>query len=222
MGEMTELAVGSEVVAAYEATSSYPGVPAVGLFHPWWGLNDDVKAFADRLAGAGFNVLAPDMFKGEVASTVEDAEKLARSADDDRCSDITLASIERLLAQPGAAQMIGVVGFSFGAAWAIWSAAQRDEVAATVVYYGTWNDEILGQAKTPVLGHFAEEDPYEDADTVKEFEKMLRDAGRDTTIHIYRGTGHWFAEPSKEAYRAEPAETAFDRTVEFLRGRLQG
>jgi len=222
MAEMNELAVGGETVSTYEATGADTHTPGIGLFHPWWGLNDDVKAYADRLAASGFHVLAPDMFKGEVAETVEEAEKLARSADDDRCSDIALATIERLLARPGAVRSVGVVGFSFGAAWAIWSAAQRDEVAATVVYYGTWVGEILGEAKTPVLGHFAEDDPYEDADTVTEFEKMLRDAGRDTTIHIYRGTGHWFAEPSKDAYRAEPAETAFERTVEFLRGRLVG
>ena len=221
MSEMTQLQVADEAVDAYEASSSETA-PAVGLFHPWWGLNDDVKAFADRLAEAGFNVLAPDMFGGEVAETVEDAERLARGADEDRCSAITLATIDQLLSLPGAGGTVGVVGFSFGAAFAIWSAAQRTQVAATVVYYGTWVGEILGQASTPVLGHFAEDDPYEDADTVTEFEKMLRDAGRETTIHIYRGTGHWFAEPSKEAYRAEEAEDAFERTVEFLRGRLVG
>jgi carboxymethylenebutenolidase len=220
MGEMKQLALGDQSVALYEATSTDPAAPGVGLFHPWWGLNDDVKAFADRLAAAGFHVLAPDMFNGGIAETVEEAERLSRSADDDRCSAVTLAAIDRLLEGPGASKKLGVVGFSFGAAWAIWSAAQRDQIAATVVYYGTWVGEILGEASTPVLGHFAEDDPYEDADTVSEFEKMLRDAGRDTTIHIYRGTGHWFAEPSKDAYRAEPAELAFDRTVEFVRGRL--
>jgi len=221
MSEMTQLQVGDESVSAYAAMSA-EAAPAVGLFHPWWGLNDDLKAYADRLAGAGFNVLAPDMFNGKVAETIEDAERLARSADEDRCSEITLATIDSLLSVPGAAQKVGVLGFSFGAAFAVWSAAQRNEVVATVVYYGTWVGEILGQAGTPVLGHFAEEDPYEDADTVSQFEKMLRDAGRDTTIHVYHGTGHWFAEPSKDAYRADPAETAFQRTVEFLRGHLVG
>ena len=221
MSEMTELRVGDESVDAYQAMAS-DGAPAVALFHPWWGLNDDVKAYGDRLAAAGFNVLAPDMFKGEVADTVEDAERIARAADEDRCSAITLATIDSLLAQAGSNGKVGVVGFSFGAAFAIWSAAQREEVAATVVYYGTWVGEILGQAQTPVLGHFAEDDPYEDADTVSQFEKMLRDAKRDTTIHIYRGTGHWFAEPSKDAFRADPAESAFERTVQFLRDRLVG
>jgi carboxymethylenebutenolidase len=40
------------------------------------------------------------------------------------------------------------------------------------------------------------------------------------TIHRYPGTGHWFAEPSRDAYRPDAADLAFERTVEFLRERL--
>ena len=54
------------------------------------------------------------------------------------------------------------------------------------------------------------------------FEDALRSAGRDVAIHLYPGTGHWFAEPSRDAYRADPAELAVDRTVAFLRAHLVG
>ena len=63
---------------------------------------------------------------------------------------------------------------------------------------------------------FAQDDPYETAETVSAFEEGLRDAGREATIHRYPGTGHWFAEPSRDAYRAEAADLAFERTVAFL------
>jgi dienelactone hydrolase len=43
---------------------------------------------------------------------------------------------------------------------------------------------------------------------------------RDAEIHRYPGTGHWFAEPSRDAYRPEAAELAFERTVEFLERQL--
>jgi carboxymethylenebutenolidase len=48
----------------------------------------------------------------------------------------------------------------------------------------------------------------------------LRSAGRDVVFHRYLGTGHWFAEPSRDAYRADAAELAFERTVAFLRKQL--
>jgi carboxymethylenebutenolidase len=210
-----------ELGGAYEAKAS-DDAPGVALYHAWWGLNDDVRSFADRLAAAGFSVLAPDMFGGEVATTIDDADRLSSSADEDRCKAISLAAVDRLAARPGAPRGIGVVGFSFGAAWAIWVPTQRDRVAATVAYYGTWTGSVLAKASAPVLGHFAEDDPYETAETVTEFEGGLRDAGREADVHRYPGTGHWFAEPSQNAYRAAEANLAFDRTVAFLRRHLAG
>ena len=86
-----------------------------------------------------------------------------------------------------------------------------------MVYYGSVTGPTLAAAGSAVVGHFAEEDPYETAENVAAFEQGLRDAGREVTIYRYPGTGHWFAEPSRDVYRSEAADLAFDRTVEFLR-----
>ncbi|HYM82609.1 MAG TPA: dienelactone hydrolase family protein, partial [Candidatus Dormibacteraeota bacterium] len=67
---------------------------------------------------------------------------------------------------------------------------------------------------------FAESDPYESDEDVRAFEASLRAARRDVTIHRYPATGHWFAEPSRDAYRPDAAELAFERTVAFLRRHL--
>jgi carboxymethylenebutenolidase len=208
------------VVRAYVAGDFASAATGVVLLHAWWGLNDDVTAYAERLAGAGFAVLAPDMFGGQVAATIDDAERLASSSDDAAVGAIVLAAIDDLANRLGPAAGLAAVGFSFGAAWAIWGPTQRDRLRATVVYYGTWVDSVLAEATVPVLGHFAADDPYESPETVREFEKGLRDAGREVLIHRYPGTGHWFGEPSRDAYRAAAADLAFDRTVAFLRDRL--
>jgi carboxymethylenebutenolidase len=198
-----------------------PGARAgVVVLHAWWGLNEDVIAFADRLAEAGFAVLAPDLFDGQVASTVEDAERLAGGSDDEQIQPIVLAAVDTLGERLGPGAPLAALGFSFGAAWAIWAPIQRDRVGATAVYYGTWTGSVLGRAKVPLLGHFAEDDPYETPETVAELEEGLREAGREAEIHHYPGTGHWFAEPSNDAYRADAAELAFERTMTFLRHHL--
>ena len=220
MGDFETIETGGTPVRMYVAGKVAAGTPGVVVLHPWWGLNDDIVAYVERLAGAGFAVVAPDMFDGQVASTVEDADRLSGSSDEEAIQKIVPAAVDLLAERLGPDAGLAALGFSFGAAWAIWAPTERDRVRATVVYYGTWTGSILAKSNVPVLGHFAEDDPYETAETVKEFEQGLRDAGREAAIHVYPGTGHWFAEPSRDAYRAEAAELAFERTVEFLSRQL--
>jgi carboxymethylenebutenolidase len=157
------------------------------------------------------------MFDGKVASTIEEADQLSGSSDDKAIQAIVLATAEELANRLGPGAAVAAVGFSFGAAWALWAPTRSDRLGSTVVHYGTWTEaEVLSASRAPVLGHFAEDDPYETAETVEEFERLLGDAGRDAEIHRYPGTGHWFAEPSKDAYRQQAADLAFRRTVAFL------
>jgi len=221
MGEFETLDAGGMPARLYVAGNVRTGAAGVVVLHPWWGLNDDVLAYADRLAAEGYAVTAPDMFGGEVASEIEDADRLSSAMNEEVGEAITLAAVDRLAEQLGPGAPLAALGFSFGAAWAIWVPTKQDHVLATVVYYGTWVGSVLGRAKVPVLGHFAQSDPYEDAETVAAFEQGLRDAGRDATIHRYPGTGHWFAEPSRDAYRQDDADLAFQRTVAFLGRHLQ-
>jgi carboxymethylenebutenolidase len=220
MGEFETIESGDKTIRLYAAGDDRPGAGGVLVLHPWWGLNDDVVAYADRLAGEGFVVAAPDMFGGQVATTIEDAERLAKAADEDAINAIVLTALDDLAEGVGSTGKLAALGFSFGAHWAMWSPAQREQVAATVLYYGTTGGSILTEASVPVLGHFAEDDPFETDEWVAEFEGILRSAGRDVTIHRYPGTGHWFAEPSRDAYQTEAADLAFERTVAFLRERI--
>lgn len=197
-----------------------PGRAGVVVLHPWWGLNGDVIAYCDRLASAGFTVAAPDLFDGKVAATIEDADALSNAADEAVVGQIVLAAVDRLSQRLGPDRPVAVLGFSFGAAWAIWAPTKRPALRATVVYYGTWAGSILNGTTVPVLGHFAETDPYETPERVSEFEKGLADAGREAATYQYPGTSHWFAEPSRPEYRREAAELAFERTTSFLESHL--
>lgn len=216
-----ELRVGNRATTLHLALPSAPPLGGVLVLHPWWGLNDDVRRFADRLAAAGFAVGAPDLYEGRVVSAIEDADRLSSSLDEDVADAFVLAAVDELGAAIGDPMVrIGTVGFSMGGAWALWLPAQRREVVATVVYYGSMQGPSLSRARTPVLGHFAETDPYEPDDELATFESTLRTAGRDVQIRRYPRTGHWFAEPSRDAYDAGAAELAFERTVAFLQEHL--
>jgi carboxymethylenebutenolidase len=215
------LTIGERETTMYVRLPAAPSRAGVLLLHAWWGLNDDAVAYADRLVAAGFAVAAPDLYAGRLATTIPEAEELSDALDQDMVDAVALAATDALadlLGEPTA--RIGALGFSLGAAWALWLPAQRAQVAATVVYYGTIAGPSLSRAATPVLGHFAETDPYEPDEGLIEFERALRAANREVDVHRYPGTGHWFAEPSRDAYVRDAAELAFDRTIAFLRRHL--
>jgi carboxymethylenebutenolidase len=221
MGEFETIDRGETTTRQYMAGEVRPGSPGVVVLHPWWGLNEDIVAFVDRLAAAGFVVVAPDLFGGQVATTIEEAERLVGAAEGAAVDAIVLATVDHLAERLGPTAKLATLGFSFGAHWAMWSPAERDSVVASVVYYGTTGGPVLTGTSVPVLGQFAEDDPYEEEEGVAAFAQTLTSAGRDVVIHRYPGTGHWFAEPSSDAYRPEAADLAFERTVDFLRTELE-
>jgi carboxymethylenebutenolidase len=224
MGTFENLDVGGSTARLYVAGDFAPGNPGVVVLHAWWGLNDDVTAYADRLAAASFAVTAPDMFGGQVASTIEEAERLSGSAESPDAKpaveSIALAAVDDLAGRLGPISRIGILGFSFGAAYATLLPAERDRLVASVDYYGVYTGPHLERSTAAVLGHFAEADQFEPDEGIAELEDGIRAAGREVTIYRYPGTGHWFAEPSRDAYVPDAADLAFERTVSFFRTHL--
>ena len=73
-GEMLEI----DGVHAYLSLpkKGKPPFPAVLLIHEFWGLNDHIKHWADRLAADGYAALAIDLYGGQVATDPEQAPTL--------------------------------------------------------------------------------------------------------------------------------------------------
>src|SRR5579859_7343938 len=61
----------------YLATASDDAsLPGFVCIQEWWGLNDQIKKTADRLAEAGYRALVPDLFRGKVAKAPDEARHL--------------------------------------------------------------------------------------------------------------------------------------------------
>jgi len=192
--------------------------PGVLLLHSWWGLTPAFKDQADRLADAGFVVLAPDLLAGRRPQTSAEAELELAEVDPNETAALVLASIVALRSQTDDPDgPVAVVGYSMGASWALWVATrQPDSIRAAVAYYGT-QDIDFAALEAPVLGHYAEVDDFVSEDDLVFMEAQLRLLDKDVTIWRYPGTEHWFAEIGADAYDGTAAELAWERTVEFLR-----
>ncbi len=210
---------------AYLALPEAETGAGVLLLHAWWGLTDFFIALADRLAAEGFVVLAPDLFGGATAATIDEASALAGAAEKDAATVAARieASLDFLKAHPAVAngEQLGVVGFSLGAYWSLWLANQRpDAIAAVVAFYGTNGGGDLSAMRAAFLGHFAEADEFEPREGVEALEHTLTGQGLEATVFFYEGTGHWFFEADQPAYHAESARLSWEWTVKFLREKL--
>jgi carboxymethylenebutenolidase len=212
-------------------TKAYLAMPASGtgpgvlVLHAWWGLNTFFRSICDRLATAGFIALAPDMFGGQVAHTIEEAEQ--HQSDWNEAQEVPPFLLSAMLDLSQHAGIngrgLGVIGFSMGGYWALWLAQkQADLIQAVTLFYGTnGGGGDFHQSHAAFLGHFAEKDLYESASTVMALEKNLKAAHRPVTFYTYPGTGHWFFEKDRpEAYHAPASQLAWDRTVQFLKDEL--
>jgi carboxymethylenebutenolidase len=202
-----------------------PGLPGVIVFHEWWGLNDNIRAMADRLAAQGYLVLAADMFGGQVATAPDQAENLMGQAlGDGPAIDANVEAAYAWLKDTAKAGRIGTLGWCFGGSISFEAGQQLGaRSAATVIYYGFVNDhaDALAKMKAPVLGLFGGQDGGISVSTVQAFQKGLEARGQHPQVRIYPQAGHAFANPSGRNYRKDDAEDAWKRTVDFLAQNLQ-
>jgi carboxymethylenebutenolidase len=199
-------------------------LPGLIVVHEWWGLNDGVRAMADRLAAEGYIVLAIDLFGGRTAESPPDARELMLAAlQKPQLAEENLRQAYEFVRDTGGAPKIGSLGWCFGGAWALNTALLfPDELDAAVIYYGQVpaDEDRLAPLNVPILGLFAENDRGIPVQSVRSFEQVLDELGKDYEIEIYPGVGHAFANPSGSSYDGETASKAWDRTVEFLRKHL--
>ena len=197
---------------------------AVIVIHEWWGLNDNIRLMAERLAAEGWAALAIDLYEGEVAEDSDNARRLATAARDNagRGADNVRQAREWLANELGVSR-VGVIGWCFGGGWSLRTALMLgDEIDAAVIYYGRLetDPEQLASLTAPVMGHFGSEDGGIPVDSVHAFEKALDGLGKPAEVFIYEGAHHAFANPSGTRFKADAAIQAWERTTGFFHGQL--
>jgi len=195
-------------------------LPAIIVIHEWWGLNDNVRAMANRLAGEGYIVLAVDLFGGASATSPEQArQQMLRVVENPQAANENMRQAYEFVNSTAGAPRVGSLGWCFGGGWSLNAAMLfPDELDATVIYYGqvTDDEEKLRPISSPILGLFGAQDRGITVESVQSFEAALDRLRKNHDIHIYPGADHAFANPTGTAYNAAAAEDAWQKTVEFL------
>lgn len=196
--------------------------PGVVLFQEWWGVDGHIREMADRLAREGFRVIVPDLYRGEVADTREQAGHLMEGLDFNDAVTQDARGAAAYLRQHGA-NRVGITGFCMGGALAMAAAMNDpDDFDSTVVFYGYPPPEA-GDPSTirmPIMAHWAQHDEFFDIAGVDALEEALKKRGAAFEFHRYDAK-HAFLNPGGIGnYHREHADTAWKRSVDFFKRTL--
>jgi carboxymethylenebutenolidase len=205
-----------------------PGRPGVVVIQEWWGLNDQIRGVADRLAAAGFTALVPDLYRGKSTVEAEEAHHLMSGLNfADAASQDIRGAVQHLKSR---GNKVGVTGYCMGGALTVLSLTMVPEADAGVVWYGYPPLEFVdaSQIKAPVMAHWATQDVPFPIAGVDALEEKLRAAGVAYTGHRYLAH-HGFANETAQGpgriemtqYDAAWSQQAWDRTMAFF-GRVLG
>jgi carboxymethylenebutenolidase len=208
--------------AGYLANAARGNAPGVVVVQEWWGLSENIKGLCDRFAVAGFDALAPDLFKGKVVPyhDTDAAGKEMNSLDFMDATTQNVRGAAQYLARNGA--KVGLTGFCLGGAVTIIGATKISELTAGVVFYGIPPEQAAKPAdvKIPLQAHFANKDDWCTPAAVDAFEKAMKTAGKSLELFRYDAEHAFVNEQRAAVHDRQAAELAWGRATEFFKKHL--
>jgi carboxymethylenebutenolidase len=229
-GEMIEYTSGDMKIPAYlsrpKKSGTAPG--AVLVIHEIFGLNDHIKSIADRISNEGYVALAPNLFvrapepPPKDTSDMNALRKAASSIPNEVAIKDMQAGLDYLKTVKNTRQHFASIGFCMGGGFSYQIATHTKDLAGAVIFYGRTPIELVPQVSCPLLGSFGALDTGIPPEKLKEFEDALKKAGKQADIKIYEGAKHGFFNNTRpEAYNAEAAADAWQRTLKFFSEHLK-
>jgi carboxymethylenebutenolidase len=205
---------------AYVATPDNGSSTAVIVIQEWWGLNAHIKDIANRYADEGFTAIAPDLYRGTVATDSGQAGQLMKDLD---IKD-GLDTIRNVVAEASSAYGVthfGITGFCMGGTYALRAACELEGFSAAAAFYGDIPEEdVLKKLKTPVIFVSGTRDAWINPGKVA----TLEDAAEryELPVHSvkYEADHAFFNDTRPEVYDETAARDAWALVIGFFNDKL--
>jgi len=180
-----------------------------------FGVTDQLKSVARRYAQEGFDAIVPALFDRTAPGTVvafnepDRGREIMLGIDKSGTMRDIAAAVQRVDRGRG----VSVMGFCWGGGLALRSAGEL-ALKGAVSFYGTNLVALLGKAPgCPMLFHFGATDTHAAPEVIDAVRKAIPAA----QTHVYEA-GHAFANDARpNFYVKAAAESAHERTLDFLR-----
>ncbi len=224
MSDQVTITIADEHFDAYLARPNGAVRGGIVVIQEIFGVNVDIKATADWLAGEGYLALAPDLFwrqeRNVCLTDQSEAEwqkafQLMTGYDGEQGVGDIQAAIDYLRAH-GCAK-VGTIGFCLGGRM-VYLAACRTDADANASYYGVGIQDLLGEATSinaPTLIHIAGQDEFVPPEAQTAIADGLS-AHEQVNVHIYPQQDHAFARHNGMHYDADATALAHGRTLDMF------
>jgi carboxymethylenebutenolidase len=206
--------------SAYVATPENPTQKAVIVIQEWWGLNDHIKDIAGRYAAEGFIGIAPDLYRGKIATNSDEASKMMHALEMEDGLDTIKNSVEAARAKYGLSHF-GITGFCMGGTFALRAACELEGFSAAAPFYGDIPDEsILQKLTTPTIFVSGTKDGWINKEKVAELEEAAEKY--ELPIHSvkYEADHAFFNNTRPEVYDETAARDAWALVTGFFSDKL--
>ena len=218
---------------SFKAYIARPGVlpaPAVVVLQEVFGVNADIRAHCDEIAGQGFVAVAPDLYwrqePGIELDASSDADwqhavRLYQEYDRDTGAKDIRDAAAVVADLPDCTGKVGLLGYCFGGLMVFLTAA-RYGTDAGVAFHGGETEKYLdevGGLDAPILMHLAEEDEFISRAAQAKIKEALAQKP-NAVVYSYPGQYHAFSRHNGAHYDPAAAELANKRSFEFLRQHL--
>ncbi|WP_030678691.1 dienelactone hydrolase family protein [Streptomyces cellulosae] len=217
--------------------------PGVLLYMDAFGLRPQLRSMADRLAGAGYTVLVPNVFyrhgRAPVVELPEFIDPGARPEIFERIGPIMQsltpelamrdadAYLRQLAGSPATADgPVALTGYCMGARLALLTAGTYPErVAAAAGFHGgrLATDApdsphlVAGRVTAELYFGHADQDPSLPAEQIERLEDALTTAGVRHTCEVYSGAHHGYTQADTSAYDREGDERHWAALLDLLK-----
>jgi carboxymethylenebutenolidase len=190
--------------------------PGLILAHDDWGLSAVGRTQAHRFAEIGYYVIVPDLFEGQLANSQIEADSLELRFKEYAPTKV-VGGLTALETHPKCNSKLAVVGWDLGAELALQLAIERNDIMAAVALSGDLSAFLgdLERLQCPLLVVMGGEDPI-----TQRSEQALRQAldavDERSQVIVYPEAEHAFYNHLSSAYKAEAAEDAQTKILDFL------
>lgn len=205
---------------AFVATPAESNGKAVILIQEWWGLNDHIKDIAQRWADEGFTAIAPDLYRGKLATNPQEAGAMMAELQIEDGLDTIKNAIDAATERFGF-EHFGISGYCMGGTYSLRAACLLERISAAAPFYGDVpEEEVLKKLKVPTVFISGTKDGWINPEKVAYLTSTAEKYDLPVTSVAYHADHAFFNNTRPEVYDAAAAEDAWAKVTSLFSEKL--